>query len=339
VYIDIYSNWLDLRIGKQQVVWGKTDGYFINDIVNPLDLSYFLLQDFDDIRMATTMLNAKLHYSNHSLEVLVIPEFKPMNLLFEGAWGYKRPQMMEYVSPLGTIVLPLHYQNEQIPDLSLKNAEYGLKLNTWFLRTDLAFLYLRSREDKPVYFTELVNDSSSLPIRVDLTPTHPWQNFFGLNFSKPIGAFVFRGEGGYYPERHFNTQDMNYLSKGMIIERPFLQFMLGGDYQLTSALDLSVQGINERILDYKEGIQADENVTIGTLMLRGHFVNETVSPLILVMYNFEDYSSLTRLSIDWNYADSFTITAGVDLLAGKSDTIFGMFAKNDNVYLKFKYAF
>jgi len=117
VYIDIYSNWLDLRIGKQQVVWGKTDGYFINDIVNPLDLSYFLLQDFDDIRMATTMLNAKLHYSNHSLEVLVIPEFKPMNLLFEGAWGYKRPQMMEYVSPLGTIVLPLHYQNEQIPDL------------------------------------------------------------------------------------------------------------------------------------------------------------------------------------------------------------------------------
>ncbi|MBP7886797.1 MAG: hypothetical protein KA076_06575 [Candidatus Marinimicrobia bacterium] len=339
VYIDIYSNWLDLRIGKQQVVWGKTDGYFINDIVNPLDLSYFLLQDFDDIRMATTMLNAKLHYSNHSLEVLVIPEFKPMNLLFEGAWGYKRPQMMEYVSPLGTIVLPLHYQNEQIPDLSLKNAEYGLKLNTWFLRTDLAFLYLRSREDKPVYFTELVNDSSGLPIRVDLTPTHPWQNFFGLNFSKPIGAFVFRGEGGYYPERHFNTQDMNYLTKGMIIERPFLQFMLGGDYQLTSALDLSVQGINERILDYKEGIQADENVTIGTVMLRGHFVNETVSPLILVMYNFEDYSSLTRLSIDWNYADSFTITAGVDLLAGKSDTIFGMFAKNDNVYLKFKYAF
>ena len=47
VYLDIYSDWLDLRIGKQQVVWGKTDGYFINDIVNPLDLSYFLLQDFE----------------------------------------------------------------------------------------------------------------------------------------------------------------------------------------------------------------------------------------------------------------------------------------------------
>ncbi len=90
-YIDIYSSWLDLRLGKQQVVWGKTDGYFINDIVNPLDLSYFLLQDFEDIRMATTMLNAKLHHGNHSLEMLVIPEFKSMNLLFKGDWGYERP--------------------------------------------------------------------------------------------------------------------------------------------------------------------------------------------------------------------------------------------------------
>jgi len=77
LYLDIYSSWVDFRIGKQQVVWGKADGYFINDIVNPLDLSYFLLQDFDDIRLATTMLNTKLHHGNHSLEILVIPEFKP----------------------------------------------------------------------------------------------------------------------------------------------------------------------------------------------------------------------------------------------------------------------
>jgi hypothetical protein len=44
------------------------------------------------------------------------------------------------------------------------------------------------------------------------------------------------------PSAIFNTQDMNYLSKGMIIERPFLQFMLGGDYQLTSALEFICSG-------------------------------------------------------------------------------------------------
>ncbi len=340
VYVDIYSSWLDLRIGKQQVVWGKTDGYFINDIVNPLDLSYFLLQDFEDIRMATTMLNAKLHHGNHSLEMLVIPEFKPINLLFEGDWGYKRPDVMTIpITQTQYFDVPLYYGADSAPKPSLKNAEYGFKFNTFLFGTDLAMIYLRSREDRPVYFTQSTVNEYGLPTRIDLTPTHPWQNFFGLNFSKPVGAFVFRGEGGYYPERHFNTQNMNYLSDGMIVAKPFTQLMLGADYQLSSALDLSVQGINERILEYEDGIQADENVTIGTLMLRGHFVNETLSPLFLILYNFEDKSALIRSSVDWNYADNFTITAGADFLSGDANSIFGIYDNNDNFFLKIKYSF
>jgi hypothetical protein len=340
VYLDIYGNWLDLRIGKQQVVWGKTDGYFINDIVNPLDLSYFLLQEFDDIRMATTMLNAKLHRGNHSLEMLLIPEFKPINLLFEGDWGYTRPEVMTIpITQTQYLDVPLYYGADSAPKPSLKNAEYGFKFNTFLLGTDLALIYLRSREDRPVYFTQLTTNSSSVPIRVDLTPTHPWQSFFGLNFSRPWGAFVFRGEGGYYPERHFNTENQTYLTDGMIIAKPFTQFMLGADYQLSSAFDISVQGINERILDFEEGIQNDENVMIGTLMLRGHFFNETVSPLFFLMNNFEDNSFLLRLSVDWNYADNFTITGGADFLSGDTETIFGMYSNNDNVYLKLKYNF
>jgi len=342
VYLDIYSNWLDLRIGKQQVVWGKTDGYFINDIVNPLDLSYFLLQEFDDIRMATTMLNAKLHRGNHSIEMLLIPEFKPINLLFRGDWGYTRPDSVDIPDPLssyigGTVAVPINYQNNSDVKPSLKNAEYGFKLNTFLLGTDLALIYLRSREDRPVYFTQMLLTTSG--ISVNLTPTHPWQHFFGLNFSRPAGSFVFRGEGGYYPERHFNTENHLYLADGMIVTKPFSQLMLGADYQLSSAFDISIQGIHERVLDYESGIQNDENVMIGTLMLRGHFVNETVSPLVFMMRNIEDNSMLLRMSVDWNYADNFTITAGADFLSGDADTIFGMYDANDNFYVKVKYNF
>lgn len=329
VYLDIYSDWLDLRIGKQQVVWGKTDGYFINDIVNPLDLSYFLLQDFDDIRMATTMLNAKLHRGNNSLEMLIIPEFKPINLLFEGDWGYQRPDSQTITVPIvGNLTIPMNYLDDVQAQFSLRKAELGLRFNTFFFGTDLSLIYLKIREDRPVYFTQ-----------IQLTPTHPWQSFFGLSFSKPWGTFVFRGEGGYYPERHFNTADQACLADGMIIAKPFSQLMLGADYQLSSALDLSVQGINERILDYESGIQNDENVMIVTLMLRGHFLSETVSPLFFLMNNFEDHSMLMRMSIDWNYADNFTIMAGADFLNGKSDTVFGMYDDNDNVFLKVKYSF
>ncbi len=248
---------------------------------------------------------------------------------------------MDIIDPLSSsmsiISIPLYYHNDSGSKPSLKQAEYGFKLNTFLFGTDLAVLYLRSREDRPVYFTQMA--LSGFEYQVNLTPTHPWQHFFGLNFSKPVGALVFRGEGGYYPERHFNTENTAYLTKGMIVGKPFSQIMLGADYQISSALDLSIQGINERIIDYETGIQEDENVSLSTVMIRGHFFNETVSPLFFRLYNFKDLSSLTRLSVDWNYADNFTITAGADFLSGESDSMFGMYDNNDNIYLKVKYSF
>jgi len=347
LYLDIYGSWVDFRIGRQQVVWGKADGYFINDIVNPLDLSYFLLQDFDDIRMATTMLNTKLHHGNHSLEILVIPEFKPMKMALTGDWAFQRPDSL-YVSPwMDThgqpvfMMVPMNYQEEMTPINSIKNFEYGFKFNTFLVGTDLSFIYLKVREDKPIMKKEIkpVMTQTGLSGIVNLTPTHPWINFYGLNFSRPVGTFVFRGEGGYYPNRYFDTRDMTKINDGLLVKKPFLQGMVGVDYQLTGEIDIGVQAIRERILNYDDNLMDDELNSIGSLMLRGRFANETILPLWLTLYNITNESYLSRIAVDWKYSDSFTITTGFDILGGDSDTIFGQFDRNDNVYLKLVYNF
>lgn len=342
-YLDIYSSFVDFRIGKQQVVWGKADGYFINDIVNPLDLSYFLLQDFDDIRMATTMLNTKLYFGNHSLEVLVIPEFKPTKINFKGDWGFERPDSIEIPAPpqysVSTIRIPLVYQKDSIPKNSLRRAEYGLRFNTFLLGTDLSIIYLKVREDKPIYLKQIVADNYSLPNGVKLTPSHPWVTFYGANFSRPFRTSVFRGEGGYYPKRLFNTEGVKYINEGMLVEKGFIQGMLGIDYQLTGDIDIGVQVIQERILDYEDGIVNNEANSIATFLIRGRFFNETVLPMILTLYNIDNKSSLSRIMVDWNYSDSFIITFGVDILEGDSDTIFGQFDRSDNLYFKLKFSF
>jgi len=298
-YLDIYSSFVDFRIGKQQVVWGKTDGYFINDIVNPLDLSYFLLQDFDDIRMATTMINTKLHFGNHSLEALMIPEFKPMNITFDGDWSFYRPDSISiHLPPLyssTTMRVPMNYLKDELPVNSLRKAEYGFKFNTFLLGTDLSFIFLKIREDKPVFFKQIVSDCDGLPNGVVLTPSHPWVTFYGANFARPFGTFVFRGEGGYYPERSFDIVEQKYLPNGMLVEKGFVQGMLAMDYQLTGDIDIGIQAIQERILDYEEGIINDEKNSIGSLLIKGRFFSETVSPMILTLYNIDNKSSLSRI--------------------------------------------
>ncbi len=343
LFLDIYGSWLDFRIGKQQVVWGKTDGYFINDIVNPLDLSLFLLQDFDDIRMGTTIFNAKFHHGNHSLEILVIPEFKPLQVNFSGNWAFARPDTMLIPPPVWSstglpIQAPMVYHDDVAPGISLKNNEYGLKFNTFFWGTDLSVMYLKIREDQPVYYT-IPEFYTLYDARINLYPRHPWMTFYGLNFAKPAGLFVFRGEGGYYPERYYSTQDFTKINDGLIIGKPFVQAMIGVDYQLTGEIDISAQAIQERILDYEEGIITDEVNSIASLLLRGSFANETILPMWLTLYNISNESYLSRLAVDWKYSDSFTITIGTDILGGDKETIFGQFGKNDNVYLKLVYGF
>ena len=39
-----------LRIGKQQIVWGETDGMKLLDVVNPQNFREFILEEFDESR-------------------------------------------------------------------------------------------------------------------------------------------------------------------------------------------------------------------------------------------------------------------------------------------------
>ncbi len=50
-YLDLYFGNFDLRIGKQQIVWGKADGVFITDMVSPKIYSNFYYPNFDEIRI------------------------------------------------------------------------------------------------------------------------------------------------------------------------------------------------------------------------------------------------------------------------------------------------
>ncbi|MDP2725478.1 MAG: hypothetical protein Q8O44_04295, partial [Syntrophales bacterium] len=77
LYMDATLGKWDFRIGKQQVVWGETDGLRLMDIINPLDMRrQFITRDFRDIRIPLTMVKATYGIStqhNAFLELLWNP--------------------------------------------------------------------------------------------------------------------------------------------------------------------------------------------------------------------------------------------------------------------------
>ncbi|MBF0454159.1 MAG: RNA polymerase-associated protein rapA [Magnetococcales bacterium] len=59
LYVDTVANGIDLRIGKQQVVWGTADGIKLLDIVNPTDWREFVQNTTEDARLPVWMIKAE----------------------------------------------------------------------------------------------------------------------------------------------------------------------------------------------------------------------------------------------------------------------------------------
>ena len=65
---------VDLRLGKQQVVWGRADGIKLLDIVNPTDFRHFFQDDFEDSRITLWMATLETPVKEESSLELVVSQ-------------------------------------------------------------------------------------------------------------------------------------------------------------------------------------------------------------------------------------------------------------------------
>ena len=80
-YLDHRDDHWGFRLGRQLVIWGAADGVRITDLVSPMDMTEFLAQDYDDIRMPVNALRFFVFNDKMKLELLAVPTFE----------GYKLP--------------------------------------------------------------------------------------------------------------------------------------------------------------------------------------------------------------------------------------------------------
>lgn len=65
LYVDATVKDWWFRIGKQQIVWGKTDFFRLQDLVNPVDFGqHFFFDDFEDIRIPQWIASAQWKFGS-----------------------------------------------------------------------------------------------------------------------------------------------------------------------------------------------------------------------------------------------------------------------------------
>ncbi len=91
LYVDgIVGDWW-LRVGKQQIVWGKTDFFRLQDVINPVDFGqHFFFDSFEDIRIPQWM--ASIQYKAGAIGPLT-------DNAFQVVWNFDEFQQVGLGNP------------------------------------------------------------------------------------------------------------------------------------------------------------------------------------------------------------------------------------------------
>ncbi len=326
-YMDMYFKNFDIRVGKQQIIWGKAEGVFITDIVSPKDLREFLLPDFDEIRIGITSFKLNYYKGSHTFEAVWAPVFTPTQV----------PESSSIWSPkMDFPVIPEWDNSTSEIKPGLENSEifvrYSLMASAFDFELVGGYFYY---DDPALHLTKQIDPADMQITGLTARPEYHRVTMGGGSFSLPLGDFVLRGEGAYYTGRHFQTA--NPAIPDATTEKNNLHYMAGLDYTL-GGVKLSAQFIQEYILDYEEGINYDEMENTMTILAKKDFFREKLWIELFSYIGLNNEDALVRPGIIYDFADGFEIKGGANIFVGESGR-FGQYDANDMVYMKIKYSF
>ncbi len=334
IYADMYFKNFDLRIGKQQIVWGKADGVFITDIVSPLNLTEFLLPDFDEIRTGVTAAKLDYYIGNSTIELIGIPQFTPTT----------RPNANSiwYIQPKFPAPTTFDWSKSSIKP-SLKNSEIFAKWSAMTSKIDFDLMGGYTWDDTPTMHVQkhFAIDTTTMPPSpylqsLTITPEYHRLNVAGGSFSSEIKGFILRGEAAYYNGKYFQTEDP--MAKDAIIQKDYLNYVVGLDFSI-GKVKMSGQFIQKYIINYDTMMVDNEINNTATIMARYDMLRETLHLELFSYIGLTGEDALIRPKITYDFDDSFNILLGANIFVGDKDGMFGRYQDNTMVYTKIKYSF
>jgi hypothetical protein len=363
-YLDILTDNLDLRLGKQQVVWGTADGVRILDIVNPLDYREWTLKDYVDSRLPLWMLNAEGQILlNGHLQVLLIPDYEanyypPAGAPFTLRTVRLGAESIQALTNAGVTVNTI----DQKPAHTFENAKVGLRWRQIIEGQAFEYTlnYLNTYSFASAAYTQFQVGS---PPVFSLTRRAERINVFGGTFSKTITegimipglakGWTLRGEFAYITGDAMNigTDKVIKQTGSNTVDVDQYNYVLGFDKSFFTNWLFSFQFIQmwARATEQYDTSQytllngatrgpLDECETILTLLVSTDFMHERLKPQVLILYGDDnDWRISPKVSYEIN--DQWLATMGLHFFEGKEQHLSGQFDKNDQLFFEVKYTF
>ena len=337
-YVDLNLGRLFIRIGKQQVVWGESDGLRLADIINPLDLSsHYIFETWEDIRIPNWM--GRIIYSipsahQYNVELIVIPgHFDPTRMAPEGApWAF--PGYAQFI---------IDAMYDSVPHTSLENVQAGIRLGGNFGGADIRLFNFYTRSQLPIFEPDWLARFGEG--RTDLFSFKQEDVIGGsFNYFENYTKAVYRGEITFTIDHAFNRTDFTQVDKNVI------NYMLGIDrptyfkFLNENSFFLSAQLFQMLILDHEDDLISaytggHEDLTILTFLANTSYWHDRIVPQVFIAHEVNG-SGWIQPQISYNPGDHWRFTLGGNYLYGHDPFgYFGLFGDSSEIFFRLRYYF
>lgn len=320
VYLEVRSDNGLLRLGKQQIVWGRLDGIKVLDVVDPQDFREFITEDFSVSRISLWSAYFDYNLGNWRTEISVVPDSTGHAIPGSGAWFELTAPRFRYGAQPGQS-LPLETIE---PEMTLEQTAVGLRLSRHFGAMDLSAMAYSGMDPEPLGRFAL-RDGDPVVERF-----YERRDVYGISFDIGLGAFVLRGEYAYQPDRIFNTRPNDELRTIALDEH---RGAIGVDLDGPLGIFVNVQYLLDTIPDAPADLVRPETDRIGTLYLRKTFAYDTLSLEARWYYSFTDKDRMVSLGVDYALGENTSLVLAAQYFDGTPDGIFGEFTGRDRIVL------
>ena len=306
---------LDIKFGRQIVVWGTSESLRVTDVINPLDQREPGMMDIEDLRLPVAMTRLDYYLDNRwGITGLAIHEIR----------FNKEP-------PFGSDFFPgsVPLRHEVIPDFSFKNQEFAVALTGRLTGWDISF------------HGAWLFDDNSHPERSKqdvLIRKHNRLAVFGGTVQVARGNWLIKAETAFLRGLKFSSLPDQKKTR--------IDILAGVEYSGFKDTTITLEAVNRHLFDHDELLkrfpdQKRKNEFQSLLRANRGFFNDTlhVTFLALALGLRAQDGSFERTQIEYDLTDNLSVTFGAIFYQGGDKALFEAIEDNDRLFLELKYSF
>ncbi|MBI3625093.1 MAG: hypothetical protein HY215_02930 [Candidatus Rokubacteria bacterium] len=322
-YFDASLRDLDLRIGKQLIVWGRADRINPTDNLTPRDFTLLVPED-DDQRLGAVAAKATYYVGGVALTGIWLPHFDPHTIPIGRRSGV-------------TI-------RERLPQNTL--AQGAARIEQTGKAVDWSLSYYDGFDLFPDIALDQVRDSGE-----DLVLRHHRIRVIGADAATTVGRYGLRAEAAYTFTEDSRGADPR-------VKNPFFSLVAGGDRTFFEYLNVNLQYLfhyvvrhrsPSEILDPVERSVAIEQAGISnqfdrvqhglSLRVSHKWLNETLEGEVAAVVLFARLDYVVRPKLLYALTDRWKLTVGADIFRGEPQSFLGRLRDNSTAYAELRWSF